>query len=106
MQLLPDGVSGAAYTVSLRDSPNPLFEPLVEKDRVGGTCLLRGCIPAKAWIESGGVYATVAGAEEFGVISSEPEFAWPKALERKQKVVEGLVKGLTGTLEARNVEIR
>ena len=49
--------------------------------------------------------ATVADAETFGVISSPPEFAWPKALERKTKIVDGLVKGLTGTLKARDVDI-
>ena len=58
----PGGYASALYAHNFG-----LKVALVEKDRVGGTCLLRGCIPAKAWIESGGVYATVAGAEEFGV---------------------------------------
>lgn len=96
----PGGYASALYAHNFG-----LRVALIEKDRVGGTCLLRGCIPAKAWIESGGVYATVAGAGEFGVLTSEPEFAWPKALERKQKVVEGIVKGLIGTLKSRDVEI-
>lgn len=96
----PGGYASALYAHNYG-----LNVALVEKDRVGGTCLLRGCIPAKAWIESGGVFATVAGAGDFGVITSEPEFSWPKALERKQKVVEGLVKGLSGTLKARGVDV-
>jgi len=96
----PGGYASALYAHNYG-----LKVALVEQDRVGGTCLIRGCIPAKAWIESGGVFSTVANAETFGVISSPPEFAWPKALERKTKVVEGLVKGLTGTLKARDVDI-
>jgi dihydrolipoamide dehydrogenase len=96
----PGGYASALYAHNFG-----LRVALVERDRVGGTCLLRGCIPAKAWIESGAVYSTVAGAGEFGVLTSEPEFAWPKALERKQKVVEGIVKGLIGTLKSRDVEI-
>jgi dihydrolipoamide dehydrogenase len=96
----PGGYASALYAHNFG-----LRVALVERDRVGGTCLLRGCIPAKAWIESGAVYLTVAGAGEFGVLTSEPEFAWPKALERKQKVVEGIVKGLIGTLKSRDVEI-
>ena len=96
----PGGYAAALYAHNFG-----LEVALIEKDRVGGTCLLRGCIPAKTWIESGGVFSTVENAEEFGVITSTPEFAWPKALERKNKVVEGLVKGLTGTLKARNVEM-
>ncbi len=96
----PGGYASALYAHNFG-----LKVALIERDRVGGTCLLRGCIPAKAWIESGAVYSTVAGAGEFGVLTSEPEFAWPKALERKQRVVEGIVKGLIGTLKSRDVEI-
>ena len=96
----PGGYASALYAHNFG-----LKVALVEQDRVGGTCLIRGCIPAKAWIESGGVFSTVADAETFGVISSPPEFAWPKALERKTKIVDGLVKGLTGTLKAREVDI-
>ena len=47
----------------------------------------------------------MAGAAEFGVESSEPDFVWPTALARKQKVVELLVKGLSSTLKTRGVEI-
>jgi dihydrolipoamide dehydrogenase len=96
----PGGYASALYAHNFG-----LKVAMVERGRVGGTCLLRGCIPAKAWIESGGVFTTVAGAEEFGVATSAPEFVWPKALERKRAVVDRIVKGLTGTLGARNVEI-
>ena len=96
----PGGYASALYANNFG-----LKVAIVEKDRVGGTCLLRGCIPAKAWIESGGVFAAVEGAEEFGVeVQGEPTFVWPKALERKQKVVEGIVKGLEGSLKAKGVE--
>jgi dihydrolipoamide dehydrogenase len=96
----PGGYASALYAHNFG-----LKVALVEKDRLGGTCLLRGCIPAKTWIESAAVFSTVAGAEAFGVDSSEPEFIWPKALERKVSVVDGLVKGLTGALGSRDVEI-
>jgi dihydrolipoamide dehydrogenase len=96
----PGGYASALYAHNFG-----LTVALIEQDEVGGTCLLRGCIPAKAWIESGAVFTTVADAAEYGVKASAPEFVWPAALERKQKVVDGLVKGLKGTLKARNVEI-
>ena len=41
---------------------------VVEKEKVGGTCLHRGCIPAKEFLETANVYRTVAGAKEFGVV--------------------------------------
>ncbi|MFV1971164.1 MAG: dihydrolipoyl dehydrogenase [Acidimicrobiia bacterium] len=96
----PGGYAAALYAHNFG-----LSVALIERERVGGTCLLKGCIPAKAWIQSAEVYSTVAGAGEFGVITSEPEFAWPKALERKQKVVEGLVRGLEGLLKHRDVDV-
>lgn len=96
----PGGYAAALYAHNFG-----LTVALIEKDRIGGTCLLRGCIPAKAWIQSGEVFSTVKSASEFGVSTSEPTFDWPVALERKGKVVEGLVKGLGGMLVARGVEI-
>jgi dihydrolipoamide dehydrogenase len=96
----PGGYAAALYAHNFG-----LSVALIEKDRVGGTCLVRGCIPAKAWIESGGVFSTVASADEFGVESSAPTFNWPKALQRKQDIVDRLVKGLTLTLESKKVEI-
>jgi len=96
----PGGYAAALYAHNFG-----LSVALIEKERIGGTCLLRGCVPAKAWIQSADVYSTVAGAEEFGVIAPDPEFAWPKALERKKNIVEGLVKGLGGLLKSRGVDI-
>ncbi|MEN8238516.1 MAG: dihydrolipoyl dehydrogenase [Actinomycetota bacterium] len=96
----PGGYASALYAHNFG-----LSVALIEKGRVGGTCLLRGCIPAKAWIESAHVYSTVVDAEEFGVETSDPRFVWPTALARKQKIVDLLVKGLTGTLNGRSVEI-
>lgn len=96
----PGGYAAALYAHNF-----DLSVALIEKERVGGTCLLKGCIPAKAWIHSAEVYGTVARAEEFGVITSPPEFSWPKALERKQRIVEALVGGLGGLLKQRGVDV-
>ena len=63
----PGGYGAALYAHNFG-----LSVALIEKERVGGTCLLRGCIPAKALIESGKVYSTVKSAAEFGVVSSDP----------------------------------
>lgn len=96
----PGGYAAALYAHNFG-----LSVALIEKDRIGGTCLLRGCIPAKALIQSGEVFATVKSAAEFGVVTSDPTFDWPVALERKTKVVEGLVNGLAGLLKTRSVDM-
>jgi dihydrolipoamide dehydrogenase len=97
----PGGYAAALYAHNFG-----LSVALVEKERLGGTCLLRGCIPAKTWLQTAEVYSTVKRSEEFGVKSSAPELDWPAALARKTKVVDGLVKGLSGLLAARKVEVK
>ena len=96
----PGGYAAALYAHNFN-----LSVALVEKDSIGGTCLLRGCIPAKTWLKTAEVYSTVKKAAEFGVNAPEPTIDWGAALERKNKVVDGLVKGLGGLLKARNVEV-
>ncbi|HEX9856632.1 MAG TPA: dihydrolipoyl dehydrogenase [Acidimicrobiia bacterium] len=96
----PGGYAAALYAHNFG-----LSVALVEKDRVGGTCLLRGCIPAKSWLQTAHVFSTVRRAAEFGVVSDEPKMDWLRALERKNSVVDGLVKGLSGLLAARGVDV-
>lgn len=96
----PGGYAAALYAHNFG-----LDVVLVEKERVGGTCLIRGCIPAKTWLQTAEVYSTVARSEEFGITSSDPEVDWPAALARKNKVVDQLVSGLSGLLKARKVEV-
>jgi len=96
----PGGYAAALYAHNFG-----LSVALVEKERLGGTCLVRGCIPAKTWLETASVYQTVARSSEFGVVSSEPVLDWSAALARKNQIVDGLVKGLSGLLKTRGVEI-
>ncbi len=96
----PGGYAAALYAHNFG-----LSVALVEKDEVGGTCLLRGCIPAKTWLQTADVYSIVARSAEYGVTSSPPEMDWGAALARKQQVVTGLVNGLSGLLKARGVDV-
>lgn len=96
----PGGYAAALYAHNFG-----LTTALVEKDQIGGTCLLRGCIPAKTWLQTAEVFTTVKRSAEFGVLSDEPKVDWPAALARKNSVVERLVKGLSGLLAARDVEV-
>lgn len=96
----PGGYGAALYAANF-----DLSVALVERDGLGGTCLLRGCIPAKSWLQAAEVYTTVRSAGEFGVVTSEPSFEWPAALARKDKIVAGLVRGVSGLLRRRKVEV-
>src|SRR5579863_924715 len=76
---------------------------MVEKEKVGGTCLHRGCIPAKEFLETATVYRTVLGAKEFGIAADPPSVEFAQSQARKQKVVDQLWKGLQGLLKKRKV---
>ncbi len=68
---------------------------LVEKDKVGGTCLNRGCIPTKAFLASYETKETVEKAGDFGIkVEGEAAVDYPAILARKNKVMESLVKGI------------
>ena len=96
----PGGYAAALYAANFG-----LSVTLVERERPGGTCLIRGCIPAKQWLQVAEVFTTVSRAADFGVMSSTPELNWMAALDRKNKTVETLLKGLAGLLKQRKVEV-
>ena len=99
------GGGPGGYATALYARNFGLSVALVEEDRPGGTCLLRGCIPAKQWLQVAEVFSTVRRAGDFGVLTSEPELDWSAALARKDRVVNQLVTGLSGLLRKRGVEV-
>ena len=79
---------------------------LVEKDRIGGTCLNRGCIPTKAFLASYDTLETVKKAESFGIkISGAVEADYPSILARKNKVMGSLVRGIEFLLKKNKVTV-
>ena len=96
----PGGYAAALYAHNFG-----LKTALIEKGDIGGTCLHRGCIPAKSWLQTAEVFSEVAHAGDFGVMTSAPTLDWTKALERKNGIVDQLTKGLTGLLKRRGVDL-
>jgi dihydrolipoyl dehydrogenase len=96
----PGGYGAALYATSAG-----LRVALVEKADIGGTCLNRGCIPAKAFLETAAVQRHVAHAAEFGIESSTPVVNFGTSQARKQKIVDGIVKSLTGFMKSKKITI-
>ena len=96
----PGGYAAALYAASAG-----VKAALVEMDALGGTCLNRGCIPAKAFLETAAVHRHVAHAAEFGIESSPPSVNFAVTLERKNKIVAGLVGGIAAMCKGRKVEV-
>lgn len=101
------GGGPAGYAAALHGGLAGLNIALVEKEKVGGTCLHRGCIPAKEFLETATVYRTVAGAREFGIDPGDqgPRVDFATSQARKQKVVDQLWRGLQGLLKRRKVTV-
>ena len=97
------GGGPGGYAAALYAAGAGLSVAVVEKDKVGGTCLHRGCIPAKEFLETATVFRTVAGAEEFGVRAGKPAVEFSVSQQRKQKVVDQLWKGLAGLMKRRKI---
>jgi dihydrolipoamide dehydrogenase len=99
------GGGPGGYAAALHGALLGLNIAVVEKDKVGGTCLHRGCIPAKEFLETATVYRTVAGAKEFGILSDPPLVEFSQSQARKQKIVDQLWRGLAGLMKKRKITV-
>ena len=99
------GAGTGGYSTALRAAQLGKRVAIVERDdRLGGTCLLRGCIPTKALLQSAAVMDTVNRAEEWGIkASGDPD--WSAVLAFEDKIVDKLVKGVTGLIKARGIAV-
>ena len=99
------GAGTGGYSAALRAAQLGSRVAIVERDeRLGGTCLLRGCIPTKALLQSAAVMDTVNRSAEWGIkASGEPDWSAVKAFE--DAIVDKLVKGVTLLIEARSIDV-
>lgn len=100
------GGGPGGYVAAIRAAQLGARVGLAEKDRVGGTCLVRGCIPTKALLQSSELYSQVSRqGPAFGVLAERVRFDLAAAQRRRVEVVERLVKGVEGLLRANGVQL-
>ncbi len=99
------GGGPGGYAAALYGASAGLRVAVVERDKVGGTCLHRGCIPAKELLESAAVHRTVLHAADFGILAQRPGVDWGATVDRKQKVVDTMFDGLKSLLKGRSVDV-
>lgn len=100
------GGGPGGYAAALYGASAGLRIALVEGGTVGGTCLNRGCIPAKALLHTAEVYRTATRAADFGVITDGTFTTdWARVAKRTTGIVDKLVGGLTGLIKKRKVEL-
>ncbi len=101
--ILGGGTGG--YVAAIRASQLGLKTAIVEKGKLGGTCLHNGCIPSKALLRSAEVYSTAKRSEDYGVITSDVTINFPKVQERKRNIIDQLYKGVQHLMKKGKIDV-
>lgn len=101
--VLGGGIGG--YTAAIRAAQLGKSVAIVEKGKLGGTCLHSGCIPSKALLRSAEVFSTMQHSEDYGIEASNVSLNFFKVQERKQKIVDQLHKGVQYLMKKNKIEV-
>ncbi|WP_110111261.1 dihydrolipoyl dehydrogenase [Bacillus sp. CGMCC 1.16541] len=101
--ILGGGTGG--YVAAIRASQLGLKVAVVEKKKLGGTCLHAGCIPSKALLRSAEVYASTKESSEYGVVTSDVTLNFQRVQERKNKIVSQLYNGVQGLMKKGKIDV-
>ncbi len=99
------GSGPGGYSAAIRCAQKGASVALVEKAQIGGTCLNRGCIPSKALLASAEFLLAAKHAPLMGLDIGSVSPHWAKMQQRKDAIVAGLCKGLTGLIQANKIKI-
>ena len=99
------GAGPGGYVAAIKCAKAGLRTAIVENRRVGGTCLNRGCIPAKAMIHASSLYREMQEAEKFGVSAERITFDYEKIVSYKEETTEKLCRGIEQLLKGNGVTI-
>lgn len=97
------GGGSGGYACALRSAQLGLKVALIERDKLGGTCLHRGCIPTKALLHAAEVADSARESEKYGVRASLEGIDLPKVNEYRDGVVGRLYKGLQGLVKSKDI---
>ncbi|MFB9325314.1 dihydrolipoyl dehydrogenase [Paenibacillus aurantiacus] len=103
--VLGGGIAG--YTAAIRAAQAGKKVVLIEKEKLGGTCLHKGCIPSKALLRSAEVFATLKKADHFGLRVADDAVAvdFGGVQARKEQTVDQLYRGLQHLMKKNNIEV-
>lgn len=99
------GGGPGGYVAAIRAAQLGLTVTVVEKDKLGGTCLNRGCIPTKALYRNAEILNILENIDEFGINVSDYSIDVAKVQDRKNKIVHTLVSGVEQLLKANKVQV-
>ncbi len=97
------GSGSGGYAAALRGAQLGLSVALIERDKLGGTCLHRGCIPTKALLHSAEVADVTKEAAAFGVNAAFQSIDMTQVNKYRDSIIEKLYKGLTGLVGSKSI---
>lgn len=97
------GGGPGGYVAAIKAAQLGAKVTLIEKDRLGGTCLNYGCIPTKSFVKSAHMYHDVLNSEAFGILLDNPRVDMSKIVERKEGIVDTLVGGIEHLMGVWNI---
>jgi dihydrolipoamide dehydrogenase len=104
--LIVIGSGPGGYSAAIRGGQYGLKTALIEKQpRLGGTCLLVGCIPTKALLHTADVWDHFVHSGDDGIFCDNPRFDWGKVNDRKDKIVSKHSKGVEMLMRKNKVEV-
>lgn len=101
--VLGGGTGG--YIAAIRAAQLGKDVVIIERDKLGGTCLHRGCIPSKALLRSAELYAQMKDSASYGIETSGVTLVFPKVQERKQSIVDQLHKGVQYLMRKHKIRV-
>lgn len=101
--LIVIGAGPGGYVAAIKAAKLGLHTAIIEERNVGGTCLNRGCIPAKAMIHASGLYRETQEGARFGIQAPDVSFDYEKIVEYKEETTKKLVQGIEQLLKANGV---
>ena len=102
-QVIIIGAGPGGYVCAIKAAKLGLKTAIVEERRAGGTCLNRGCIPAKAMLHASGLYHEIQNAETFGITAEGIRLDFEKVLSYNEQTTNRLVEGVEQLLKGNGV---
>lgn len=99
------GGGPGGYVAAIRASQLGAKVTLIEKDKMGGTCLNIGCIPTKSILHSAEIYSSFREASSYGINAKDLSIDFQQVQKKKEEIVNRLVNGVGGLMKANNIKV-
>ena len=103
--LLVIGAGPGGYTAAIRGAQLGLKTAIVERELLGGVCLNWGCIPTKALLKSGEVYAQLDHLADYGLSVEKPAFDFARVVGRSRAVAKQLNAGVGFLMKKNKIDV-